>query len=77
HKKMKTFNYFLRNMADSDDSAFPHALAERKIIQGLSHKIFGCGLEANRNAWNGKSKEIRKASLELLKEHSIKLEEAI
>ena len=75
HKKMKTFNFFLRNMADSDDSAFPHALAERKIIQGLSKKIFGKELETDKGAWTGKGKEVRKFSLELLREHSEKLKE--
>jgi len=74
HKdEMKTFFNFMEQMASEDDRAYPHAYAERKIMQGLSHKLFGCDLELNRDLWVAKGEEIPHASLVLLKEHSEKM----
>jgi len=70
HKEMKTFFGFLKNMATTDDKARAHAYAERKIIQGLSKKLFNVELETNQDAWEAKSTEIPVAARELLSEHS-------
>jgi len=70
HKEMDTFFHFLRNMAITDDKARTHAYAERRIIQGLSKKLFGVELESNQDAWKAKSDEIPAAAQELFSEHS-------
>jgi len=75
HKQMDLFYFFLNSMADSDDSNYPHALAQRRIIKGLSRKIFDIELEVCKDAWADKGKQIQEFSLELLKEHSEKLKE--
>jgi len=70
HNEMDTFLSFLRNMATTDDKKRAHAYAERRIIQGLSKKLFSIELETSQDAWEGKKAEIPVASLELLNEHS-------
>jgi len=70
HKKMDTFFHFLRNMTLVDDKTRAHAYAERKIIQGLSQKIFNVALEKNEGAWETKNNEISMAAQTLLNEHN-------
>jgi len=69
HKEMDTFFHFLRNMATTDDKARTHSYSERRIIQGLSKKIFNVELETNQDAWKAKREEIPAAARELLNEH--------
>ena len=70
HREMDTFFHFLKNMAITDDKTRAHAYAERKIIQGLSKKIFGVELETNQDTWETKNDEIPTVARELLSEHS-------
>ncbi|MCL1994587.1 MAG: hypothetical protein FWG63_00100 [Defluviitaleaceae bacterium] len=72
HTEMKTFFYFLSTMSDNKKN--PHGYAAGQIIKDLSQKIFGHELETNKDLWIGVSDKISGASLELLKEHSKKLE---
>jgi len=72
-RELGTFFHFLTAMADSDDRTRAHAYAERKLVQGLSQKIFGVELETNRDAWEAKRDEIAPAARELLLEHSAML----
>ncbi|MCL2203730.1 MAG: hypothetical protein FWB88_07305 [Defluviitaleaceae bacterium] len=69
-KEMDTFFHFLKNMATTDDKTRAHAYAERKIIQGLSKKIFDVELELNQNSWELKRDAIPTAAQALLDEHS-------
>jgi len=73
HNEMNTFFYFLQNAPATDDRSHPHFYAERKIIQGLSMKIFGTDWETSHEAWEAKRNEIPIAAHELLDEHSKKL----
>jgi len=69
-KDLNIFFHFLRNMSATDDRSFPHAYAERKIIQGLSHKILDTELEINADVWASKSDKIQSAASALFNEHS-------
>jgi len=70
HKEMNTFFHFLGNMATTDDKTRPHAYAERRIVQGLSLKVFGVEMEASKDTWKARYKEIPTAARELLNEHN-------
>ena len=70
YKDMGCFFAFFANMSNDDSKTYPHAYAERKIVQGLSAKIFGRDLEKCRDLWMAEKEKVPAATLELLKEHS-------
>jgi len=68
--ELERFFRFIDTMIDTDDRTYPHAYAERKLIQGLSRKIFDTELETDKSKWAEKADELPEAMLELFKEHN-------
>ena len=73
YNDMKCFLNFLERKSNDDIRTHPHSYAERKIVQGLSNRIFGRDLEECHDIWMTVRKKIPVVSLELLKEHSKEL----
>ena len=52
-----------------------YAYARKKLMQGMSRKIFGVELEMDKDKWAGKDDEIAAAALELFNEHTVMMKQ--
>ena len=79
HKKTSTLTSFIGRMGDeggSDHKTNPHGHANRRIVQGLSNRIFGKELEVCPNVWKKAKNKIPAAARELFEEDNKKLKES-
>lgn len=72
HSDINYFLTFLASIGD-DRNNYPHQYASKKVVQGLSKKIFEKELELNPDLWIKENKKIVVFSRELLKEHNERL----
>jgi len=73
--ELKRFYSFLGGMADTDDRTHPHRYANRRLMQGMSRKVFGVELETDKDKWAEKAAEVAVTALELLSEHTVMMKQ--